>query len=176
MTPVSPIRSAASSPAAPCTATPQAAAIDRRCSGGQEGADRPGQHVAAPGGGEGRPSRRPSGARSPSGLGDHAARALEDDHLVPAQRRLGGRGSARAVIVVRVGGGLAGEARELARVRREHERRARVPATSAPAIGQGVQTVGVDHRRHRAGTRSSWRVRRSVAGWLPRPGPITSAS
>ena len=175
MTPDRPMRSWASRPAAPCTATPQPAANSRRAARRQQGADHAGQHVAAAG-------RRQAGrghVRTQHGAvrtGDHGVGPLEHHHLAPLRwppRTRPPRGHRRRPTARRRGCARAG-----ARTHRG--------AGSAPPAPTAVATTASrwpahSGRRHRspAGWRSSCRkprTRRCVAGWRPSPGPTTSAS
>ena len=133
----------------------------RCCAGGQEGSDGPGQHVAAAGRGQ-----RRCGHVGPQdlaiGLGDDGAGALQHHHLAPAGGGRGGRGGT-PVVVIGIGDGLAGEARELAGVRREDQRRPEA-LPPARAFGEGIQPVGVHHGRHRQ--RRDQLARATVGGGL----------
>ena len=141
------MRSAASTPAAPWTATPQAAAASavsrlRRAAHRSRRRER----LRCP------RSPAPASPRRTAGphprVGHNGPCALEHDDLpLSALRGLGGR-AGTAVVVVGVGSAIAGQARELAGMRREHERTAEaLPPTGG--LGERVQPVRVHDGRHR---------------------------
>ena len=143
---------------------------------GQERADHAGQHVAAARRRQGR--RRDVGAQDVAvGVGDDGVRALQHDHLAPlaaaaaaAASRAHRRRPAAWVAAP------PGEARELAGVRGQHQRRRASARHQRDSAASAFRAVGVDDHRRAAARAMKLRARRCVAGWRPSPGPMTSAS
>ena len=133
-------------PAAPCTATPHAAASNGGAPAARKAPITPASTSPLPAvasAGEATLER----STSPPGRGDHRVGTLEHDDLVPALGGIGGRRRARAS-----SSSTAGASPPMSRANSpgcgvstssSRER----PATSGRLGGQGIQPVGVDHGR-----------------------------
>ena len=161
MTPDRPMRSWASRPAVPCTATPQPAAMV----GEQPAASRAPITPAST-------SPLPAVARlgvatserssSPSGAGHHGVGPLEDHHLAPRAGRRGGGRHAGIVVVGNAGSRpRAEQARELAGVRGQH----RAAPKRSPPVLFGRPARSGRRRRSQGLPQLVQRSRAPVAGW-----------